>query len=141
MGGGASNKLYKIILNPASQFLPDKYSWFADPAGQMTTQSIFNIYDWFTGEQKVGTAKDWWGTGEGGWGNHTMRKWTEGKSYKKWDTWKQEQAVEYEKNYAELRESNKQKTQTPATQTKRKVEPQQTSLLEDEQYPTTSYLT
>ena len=140
--GGGSNNLFRVVTNPVSLVLKDKQSFWFDPIGSTLTQGVINWGNLLTGKEKFGQHKDWWGTGENGLGNKQMRRWTEGKNYKKWETWKQEQAVEYEKQYAELREKNNPKPKTPAdTPLVRRAAPQKTTLLDDEVYPPTSYLT
>jgi len=142
--GGGGNSTWNKLTNPIAIILPKKVAWWADPVHNFTAQGVENWYNVLTNKEKFGQHKDWFGTGEKGLGNNTMRRWTEGKSFKKWETWKQEQAVEYEKQYAELRQQTeaKPKTKTPAdTPLVRKSTPQKTTLLDDEVYPPTSYLT
>jgi len=92
---GGSNNLFKVVLNPASLFLKDKQSFWFDPIGSTLTQGVINWGKFLSGEDEFGQHTDWWGTGSGGLGNDSMRKWTEGSKYKQWDAWELKQKTEY----------------------------------------------
>lgn len=107
---GGSNNLFKVFTNPMSLVLKDSQSWIFDPIGTHLTQGVINWGNWITGKEEFGQHKDWWGMGEGHFGNEWMRKWTEGSKYKQWDAWEAKQVSQYDTESAKYYGKEKPKS-------------------------------